>query len=61
MSDPVTKLVQMRHVKTTKGTHVYEASDDEHGQAVCASVYLRRSELPEPPPQKIELRVTYQR
>ena len=48
-----TKTVELTFVKSTKGTHVY-GSDLE--SAATPSVYIKRSALPEKPPQSLRLR-----
>lgn len=52
------KSVVLDYVKSTAGTHVY--GTDEREGVVCKQVYLLKSELPEEPPQRITLTVTWE-
>lgn len=52
-----TKIVELTFVKSTKGTHVY-GSDLE--DAATPSVYVKRSALPEKPPAKIKLTLSWE-
>lgn len=46
--------MKMKHVKSTKGTHVY--ADDREGAAI-PTLYIKRESLPNPPPKEIEVSV----
>lgn len=51
-----TKTVDLSFVKSTKGTHVYGSDLEE---AATPSVYIKRSALPEKPPAKITLTLSW--
>jgi hypothetical protein len=52
------RIVVMKHVKSTKGTHVY-AADEDTADVVCTTVYLKKDALPEDPPRVIQLTVSF--
>lgn len=45
------KTVELKYVKSTKGTHVY--SDGEEG--LFPALYLKKPDLPEKPPVRIKI------
>ena len=59
-------IVVMRHVKTTKNTHVYELDEDlsegymKDGKPICKTVYLMKDALPDPPPEVIQQTISYE-
>jgi hypothetical protein len=46
--------MKMKHVKSTKGTHVY-ANDNDN--AALSTVYIKRQALPNPPPKEIDVNI----
>lgn len=44
--------IKMTLKKSTKGTHVYEAPDSD-----VPTIYIRKSGLPDTPPEEITLRI----
>jgi len=47
---------KMKLTKSTKNTHVYGGDDD----SFVTSVYVKRTELPTPPPQEITMEISYE-
>ena len=43
----------MKHIKSTKGTHVYS---DDREDAPIPTLYIKRAALPNPPPTEIEVK-----
>lgn len=52
-----TTTVELSFVKSTKGTHVYGSDRDD---AATPSVYIKRSALPEKPPSKVTLTLSWE-
>lgn len=50
------KTVELRFVKSTKGTHVYGS---DLADAATPSVYIKRTALPEDPPKVITLTLSW--
>ena len=44
--------------KSTKGTHVYKANEDD--TCYVSMVYIQREELPKNPPQEITLTISFE-
>jgi hypothetical protein len=56
MTQPVTMSVVLKHVKETKGTHVYGTDDDG---AFVSQVYVRKDALAGAAPDAVTLSISY--
>lgn len=50
--------VTMTLTRSTKGTHVYDASNEE-GKAIVPTVYVKKDALPSDAPKTITLTLTW--
>jgi len=50
--------VNLLYFKSTKGTHVYHAKDQEP-EAAVTSLYVKRGSLPDVPPQQIQIDLSF--
>ena len=53
--------VELTFLKSTKGTHVYQDTDErvKGGSAPIPSLYIKKHELPEDPPKKVNVTVDW--
>jgi hypothetical protein len=51
------KIIELKLIKSTKGTHVY--GDDSDG-AIIPTVYIKKAGLPTTPPQNIVVKLEYE-
>ena len=51
------KVIELKLVKSTKGTHVY---GDDSEDAMIPSVYVKKHSLPSNPPEKLKVTVEYE-
>ena len=51
------ETIEMVLIKSTKNTHVYGAEDE--GVAIT-SVYIQKNNLPTPPPEEINITLSYE-